>query len=108
MKLWNSFIATATVGGSVPKHAFVLSDKVEYWTKTDRICQGDILLIYPGEMIPVDGVILEGDSVVDAMNQKKRIGMVRQSVGDHVFRGSLNRSERLKIKATRPASGKLF
>ena len=102
-KLWKGFTGAVSMPSELPTHAFVLSGGEEHWVETVNVRPGDTLLIYPGERIPVDGVILEGRSFIEPREQKEKIYLVYRGVGDKVYSGSLNRSAQLKIKAVRPA-----
>jgi Cd2+/Zn2+-exporting ATPase len=58
--------------------------------KIDRISVGDIVLIEPGERIPVDGLIVAGRSAVDQSPITGESMPVEKAVGDKVFAGILN------------------
>ena len=102
-KLWKGFTGAVSMPSELPTHAFVLSGGEEHWVETVNVRPGDTLLIYPGERVPVDGVIVEGQSFLEPWEQKGKISLISRGVGDKVYSGSLNRSAQLKIKAVRPA-----
>lgn len=102
-KLWQDLMGKSGGGYEIPKHAFVLFGDTECWTETTKVRPGDILLIYPGERIPVDGVIIEGQSLLEAAENQDTATVCR-GVGETVYSGSLNRLSRLKIRALRPAT----
>lgn len=106
-RLWMDFMGKAEGGYDMPKHAFVLCGDTERWTETAKVRQGDTLLVYPGERIPVDGIITEGASLMEAVEHQGNDTVCR-SVGEKVYSGSLNRSGRLKIRALRPAEKSFF
>ena len=106
-KLWKDFMGKAEAGHDIPKHAFVLFGDTERWTETAKVRPGDTLLVYPGERIPVDGIITEGESLVEAV-ENQGTDTVCRGVGEKVYSGSLNRSRRLKIQALRPAAKSFF
>ncbi len=70
----------------------------------EQIQVGDIVLIEPGERIPVDGVVVEGRSAIDESPITGESIPVDKTVGDRVFAGSLNKQGILDIKATKAAT----
>lgn len=72
-------------------------------TKIDRISVGDIVLIEPGERIPVDGLIVGGRSAVDQSPITGESMPVEKAVGDKVFAGTLNQQGVLDVQATQAA-----
>ncbi len=71
--------------------------------KFDQIRVGDIVLIEPGERIPVDGVVIEGFSSVDESPITGESIPVDKAVHDDVFAGTLNGQGALDVRATRTA-----
>lgn len=67
----------------------------------DRIEYGDILRVLPGEAIPVDAVIIDGETSVDQSIMTGESLPVDKNVGDEVFCGTINRFGSIDIKATR-------
>lgn len=65
------------------------------------ILEGDILRILPGETIPVDGVIISGDTSIDQSIMTGESLPVDKTVGDNVFCGTINRFGAIDIKATK-------
>ena len=59
---------------------------------------GDIVLVKPGEMIPTDGIILEGETAVDQAPITGESIPVDKTIGDEVFAGTLNGNGVLLIK----------
>ncbi len=66
----------------------------------DRIREGDIVLIRPGERIPVDGVIASGKCAVDESMLTGESLPADKAEGDRVIGGSLNRAGSAEVKAT--------
>lgn len=84
-----------------PSTANVLRDGNETELGLDQLYLGDIVIVRPGESIPVDGVVVEGFSSVDeSMLTGESIG-VEKNIGDEVFAASINTSGVLKIKTER-------
>ena len=105
--LWKDLTGKAGMGHEIPKHAFILFGDTERWTETAKVRPSDTLLIYPGERIPVDGIIVEGQSLLEAAETQDATAVWR-GVGDKVYSGSLNHSNRLKIQVLRPADKSFF
>lgn len=69
-----------------------------------QIQVGEIVLIEPGERIPVDGVVRKGRSAIDESSITGESMPVEKTVGEHVFAGTLNQQGALDVEATQPAS----
>jgi len=65
---------------------------------TEEVRVGDILLIRPGEKVPIDGVIIEGESALDESMITGESKPVSKSVGDEVIGGTINSMGSLRIK----------
>jgi Cd2+/Zn2+-exporting ATPase len=77
-------------------------DTVEV-VRVETIAVGDVVLIEPGERIPVDGVVVNGGSAVDQSPITGESMPVDKSPGDKVFAGSLNQQGALDVETTQPA-----
>ena len=86
--------------GLRPKTATVLEDGTEKEIPLTRVKKGDIVIVRPGERIPVDGVVLEGESAVDESMLSGESLPVDKQAGDLVIGGSINSEGLLKFKAT--------
>lgn len=84
-----------------PKEALVITDKGEIIKPLNQIMIGDIVLVRPGQSIPVDGIVVSGNSAVDQSSITGESVPVYKEKGDEVFAGTLNTNGILKIKATR-------
>ena len=84
-----------------PKTANVLRNGKEITVNTDEIIVGDILIIRPGEKIPVDGVVTEGSSDVDQSALTGESMPVTKSEGDTVMSASVNLEGAFYMKATK-------
>ena len=82
-----------------PKTAMVLRDGAFVEIDTDRITESDVVLVRPGDRIPVDGEILEGALAVDESMLTGESLPVDKAAGDRVVGGSLNRSGSAQIRA---------
>ena len=84
-----------------PKTATVLRDGEERIVPAEEIVIGDVVLLKPGERIPVDGVVLEGSSAVDQSALTGESIPVTKDEGQAVMSASVNMTGFLKIRATR-------
>lgn len=84
-----------------PKTAVVLIDGEEKTVAVRRVKKGDIFVVRPGENIPVDGCIIEGNSAVNESALTGESIPVDKEVGDMVSAATINQSGYIKCKATR-------
>ena len=84
-----------------PKTAVVLRDDVETEGPIEQVNQGDIFVVRPGENIPVDGVVLTGNSAVNEAALTGESIPVDKSAGSQVSAATVNQSGFLKCRATR-------
>lgn len=84
-----------------PKVARVLRDGHEVEIPADEVEVGDVVVVRPGERIPVDGVVLEGYSAVDQSMLTGESMPVEKRPGDEVIGGTMNKTGAFKFKATK-------
>lgn len=84
-----------------PKTTTVIRDGAEVKISVDDVKKGDIFVVRPGESIPVDGIIIEGNSAVDESALTGESVPVDKSVGDIVSAATINQSGFIKCEATR-------
>ncbi len=84
-----------------PKTAVIITDGEEKLVHIEEVQVGDIFLVKPGESIPVDGVVLEGESAINESALTGESIPVDKTVGDSVSAATMNTSGYLKCKATR-------
>lgn len=84
-----------------PPKARVIKDGIETEIDTGNIQTGDIVLIRPGERIPVDGKIIEGSSLVDESAITGESIPVNKGLGDEVISATINNQGSFKFEATR-------
>jgi Cu+-exporting ATPase len=87
--------------GLRPKTATILENGKEKDMPLSQVKVGDIVIVRPGESIPVDGVVLEGDSSVDESMLTGEPLPVDKGLRDKVTGGTINGEGRLKFEATR-------
>ncbi len=84
-----------------PKTATVITDGVERTVAIDQVMRGDVFVVRPGENIPVDGVIIDGESAVNEAALTGESIPVDKAVGDNVSAATINQSGFIKCEATR-------
>ncbi|MGV2448070.1 UNVERIFIED_CONTAM: HAD-IC family P-type ATPase, partial [Bacillus sp. ATCC 13368] len=87
--------------GLQAKTALVLRNGEELEIPLEEVIVGDTLLVKPGEKIPVDGEVVEGNSAVDESMLTGESIPVDKSMGDAVIGSTLNKNGFLKMKATK-------
>jgi Cu+-exporting ATPase len=87
--------------GLQPKEATIIKENVEMKISISEVKVGDIVLVRPGEKIPVDGVVIDGYSAVDEKAITGESIPVEKKVGDEVIGGTVNKTGVLKVRATR-------
>ncbi|MEO2258799.1 heavy metal translocating P-type ATPase [Paenibacillus amylolyticus] len=83
------------------KTALVVRDGKELTIPVDEVIAGDVVLIRPGDKVPVDGEVLEGISSVDESMLTGESLPVEKKVGDAVIGATINKNGILRIKATK-------
>lgn len=84
-----------------PKKATILVDNVEKVVPIEEVKIGDVFVVKPGENIPVDGVVIEGESAVNESALTGESIPVDKTVGDNVSGATVNQSGFIKCKATK-------
>ena len=84
-----------------PKTAHVIRDGVETTIPAQEVQEGDIFLVKPGESMPVDGEVLEGESAVDESALTGESLPVDKHVGDRVSAATINQNGALTCRALR-------
>lgn len=87
--------------GLQPKTARVIKNNKEVEIPAEEVMPGDIVVIRPGEKIPVDGVIVQGSSAIDESAITGESMPVEKKIGDVVIGATLNKTGAFKFKATR-------
>ena len=84
-----------------PKTATLDRNGTEITMPIEQVAKGDVFVVRPGENIPVDGTVLEGNSAVDESTLTGESIPVDKTVGSTVSAGTLNRSGFIRCEATR-------
>ena len=83
------------------KSARILVDGEEKEVPIQEVKVGDVMIVRPGEKIPTDGVVIEGESAIDESMATGESMPVRKRPGDEVIGATVNQEGLLKVKATR-------
>jgi Cu+-exporting ATPase len=83
------------------KTARILVDGSEREVSIDEVQVGDVMVVRPGEKIPTDGVVVEGESAVDESMATGESMPVNKHPGDEVIGATVNQDGLLKVRATR-------
>ena len=84
-----------------PKTATLLKNGEELSVPVEQVTKGDIFVVRPGENIPIDGIVLEGNSAVDESTLTGESIPVDKTAGSPVSAGTLNQSGFIRCEATR-------
>lgn len=84
-----------------PKTANVIRDGKEITVDIDDVAVGDVFVVRPGESIPVDGIVIDGESAIDESVLTGESLPVDKAIDDKVTSATINKSGFLKCKATR-------
>jgi Cu+-exporting ATPase len=87
--------------GLQPKNASVIRDGLEVEVPVDDVQAGDLVVVRPGEKIPVDGVLREGYSAVDESMLTGESLPVDKKTGDSVIGATINKLGTFKFEATK-------
>jgi len=83
------------------KTARILVDGEEKEVPIDEVEVGDVMIVRPGEKIPTDGILIEGQSAVDESMATGESMPVMKKVGDEVIGATVNQRGMLKVRATK-------
>ena len=87
--------------GLAPKTAIIIRDNVEIEISIDEVEVGDIVVVRPGEKMPVDGEVVEGTTLVDESMLTGESMPVEKAIGHKIIGASINKNGSIKYKATR-------
>lgn len=81
-----------------PDFANVIRDGVEEVVDPDEVAIGEIVLVKPGEKIPLDGIIIEGSTSIDTMALTGESVPREAVMGEHVISGCINLTKAVKVQ----------
>ncbi|MCI8341662.1 MAG: heavy metal translocating P-type ATPase [Firmicutes bacterium] len=84
-----------------PKMATILKDGKEISVPVEEVAVGDIVVVRPGESVPVDGIITEGSSSIDEAAITGESIPVEKNVGDKVICATINKTGSFRFEATK-------
>lgn len=90
--------------GLTPKNALVERDGKEIVIPIEDVVVGDIIIVRPGERMPVDGVVVSGNTSVDESMLTGESIPVEKGVGDKIVGASINKFGSIKYRATKVGS----
>lgn len=91
-----------------PKKARIVRDNKELEVNIEDVKVGDIVIVRPGEKIPVDGEIVEGETYIDESMITGESLPVKKGIADSVTGGTVNRNNTFKFRATKVGEGTLL
>ncbi|HBL83460.1 MAG: copper-binding protein [Clostridiales bacterium GWF2_38_85] len=94
--------------GLAPKTATVVRDGKEITIPTEELTVGDTVIVLPGQSIPADGVVIEGNAAVDQSAITGESVPVDKSVGDEVIAATVNKNGYIKFTAKRVGNDTTF
>ena len=90
--------------GLAPKTAIIIQDKKEIEIPISDVEIGDVLLVKPGEKVPVDGVVTSGHTAIDEAMLTGESMPVDKKIGDTVYAASINKNGMIHFEATKVGS----
>ena len=84
-----------------PEYANIEQDGVPVQVDPDEVEVGSVIVVKPGERIPLDGIVIEGESLVDTAALTGESVPCKASVGDTVISGCVNGSGTLRVRTTK-------
>lgn len=90
------------------RQARVVRERCEVLVDPETLQIGDVVICYPGEVIPADGVVCEGDSLVNQAHITGESIPIEAYTGVGVYAGTINLSGKITIKVNRVSSETLF
>jgi Cu+-exporting ATPase len=87
--------------GLAPKTALVIQDGREIVISVDEVEVGDVIIVKPGEKIPVDGEVVEGHTAIDESMLTGESMPIEKNPGDSVYAASINGNGSVRFRATK-------
>ncbi|MDU6543439.1 heavy metal translocating P-type ATPase [Clostridium sp.] len=87
--------------GLAPKTATIIRDNKEMTIPIEEVISGDIVIVKPGEKIPVDGEVIEGNTSIDESMLTGESIPVEKTIGSCVVGASINKTGFIKYRATK-------
>lgn len=90
--------------GLAPKTAIIIENGTEREIRIDEVCVGDVIVVKPGGKIPVDGVVIEGETAIDESMLTGESIPVEKKAGDKVYAASINGTGSIRFRAEKVGS----
>ena len=87
--------------GLAPKTAIVIRNGIEIETPIEDVEIEDVILVKPGGKIPVDGIVIEGNTAIDESMLTGESMPIDKKSGDAVYAASINKNGSIKFRATK-------
>ena len=87
--------------GLAPKTAKVLRNDTEVEVLIEEVAVGDIIIVRPGEKMPVDGIVVDGETSVDESMLTGESMPVTKAAGDSIIGASINKTGAIRYRATK-------
>ena len=84
-----------------PDYANLLKDNEAEKISPDEVKIGDTILVKPGEKVPLDGIVLEGESMLDTSSLTGESVPIKVAIGNQILSGCINQTGLLKIQVTK-------
>ncbi|MEH7387388.1 heavy metal translocating P-type ATPase [Bacillus sp. JJ1521] len=84
--------------------ATLFLEGTEYPTPVDQISPGNVVVVKSGEKVPIDGQVIEGNSMIDESLLTGESIPIEKGIGNHVYAGTVNHNGTLKIRVTKQES----
>ena len=91
--------------GLAPKTAIIIQDGEEIEIPIDEVEVGQVILVKPGEKIPVDGIVTEGYTSIDESMLTGESMPLDKKVGDKIYAATINKNGMIRFEATKVGSG---
>jgi len=87
--------------GLAPKTAKVIRNDAEVEVFIEEVSVGDIIIVRPGEKMPVDGIVVDGETSVDESMLTGESMPVTKGIGDNIIGASINKNGAIRYRATK-------
>lgn len=95
--------AVNALGELMPQTALVKRGDKIVDTKVGEVVPGDVVVVRPGDRVPVDGIVVAGESDIDQAPITGESMPVKKSIDDEVFAGTINQDAALDVRVTKLA-----
>jgi Cu+-exporting ATPase len=86
--------------GQVPNQALIVTEQGEWWVPIAQVLVGDRIRVHPGERVPVDGTIVDGQTHLDLAMLTGESHPIRAVQGDRILAGAINGTGSVLMEAT--------